>query len=155
MSDSHQSESHQPESHPSEAHPSGSPLTDDLRRLLARPNPCVMATLRKDGSPVTVPTWYRLVADRIHLNLDAGRVRLQHLRRDPRVALSVLDADDWYSHVSIQGRITEIAEDPDLAGIDALSRHYTDQPYPVRDRARVDVWLEIERVHTWGSAARS
>lgn len=115
MSDSHQSESHQPESHPSEAHPSGSPLTDDLRRLLARPNPCVMATLRKDGSPVTVPTWYRLVADRIHLNLDAGRVRLQHLRRDPRVALSVLDADDWYSHVSIQGRITEIAEDPDLA----------------------------------------
>lgn len=155
MSDSHQSESHQPESHPSEAHPSGSPLTDDLRRLLARPNPCVMATLRRDGSPVTVPTWYRLVAGRIHLNLDAGRVRLQHLRRDPRVALSVLDSDDWYSHVSIQGRITEIAEGPDLAGIDALSRHYTDQPYPVRDRARVDVWLEIERVHTWGSAARS
>ncbi|MBB1031965.1 PPOX class F420-dependent oxidoreductase [Dietzia sp. SLG310A2-38A2] len=130
-------------------------MTDDLRDLLAQPNPCVMATLRRDGSPVTVPTWYRLVGDRIHLNLDAGRVRLQHLRRDPRVALSVLDADDWYSHVSIQGRITEIAEDPDLSGIDSLSRHYTDQPYPVRDRARVDAWVEIERVHTWGSAARS
>ncbi|MFN3339916.1 MAG: PPOX class F420-dependent oxidoreductase [Dietzia sp.] len=132
-----------------------SPLTDDLRRLLAAPNPCVMATLRRDGSPVTVPTWYRLVDDRIHLNLDAGRVRLQHLRRDPRVALSVLDADDWYSHVSIQGRITEITEDPDLSGIDALSRHYTGGEYHVRDRPRVDAWVEIERVHTWGSAARS
>ena len=130
-------------------------LTDDLRRLLAEPNPAVMATLRSDGSPVTVATWYRLDGDRIHLNLDAGRVRLRHLRRDPRVALTVLAADDWYSHVSIQGRVDRIADDPDLAGIDALARHYTGREYPVRDRARVDVWVTVERVHTWGSAARS
>lgn len=134
---------------------SDSPLTDDLRRLLAEPNPCVMATLRRDGSPVTVPTWYRLVDDRIHLNLDAGRVRLQHLRRDPRIALSVIDAGDWYTHVSIQGRVTEISDDPDLSGIDALSRHYTGNEYHVRDRARVDAWVEIDKVHTWGAAARS
>ena len=130
---------------------STSDLTDDLRRLLAEPNPAVMATLRRDGSPVTVATWYGLADDdRIHLHLDAGRVRLQHLRRDPRVALTVLAADDWYSHVSIQGRVVEIADDPDLSGIDALSRHYTGEPYPVRDRARVDAWVEIEHVHVWG-----
>lgn len=131
---------------------SDSPLTDDLRRLLAEPNPCVMATLRSDGAPVTVATWYRLVDDRIHLNLDAGRVRLRHLRRDPRIALTVLAADDWYTHVSLQGRVEELADDPDLAGIDALARHYTGREYPVRDRARVDAWVTIERVHTWGAA---
>ncbi|WP_404850682.1 TIGR03618 family F420-dependent PPOX class oxidoreductase [Dietzia kunjamensis] len=114
-------------------------LDDDTRAVLLAPNPAVMATLRKDGSPVTVPTWYRLVeGDRIHLNLDAGRVRLQHLRRDPRVALSVIASEDWYTHASIQGRVVEIADDPDLSGIDALSTHYTGEPYPVRDRARVD-----------------
>lgn len=134
----------------SEAH-----LTDDLRQLLAQPNPCVMATLRADGSPVSVPTWYLLDGDRIHLNLDANRVRLQHLHRDPRIALSVLQSDDWYSHVSIQGKVVEITEDPELTGIDALSRHYTGEPYPVRDRARVDAWVEIERVHTWGAARQS
>ena len=135
---------------------STSDLTDDLRRLLAEPNPAVMATLRRDGSPVTVATWYGLADDdRIHLNLDAGRVRLQHLRRDPRVAPTALAADDWYSHVSIQGRVVEIADDPDLSGIDALARHYTGGEYPVRDRARVDVWVEIEKVHTWGSARSS
>lgn len=129
---------------------SATPLDDEVRELLLKPNPCVMATLRKDGSPVSVPTWYRLVGDRIHLNLDAGRVRLQHMRRDPRVALSIIDADEWTTHVSIQGRVTEIVDDPDLAGIDSLARHYTGQEYFNRDRPRVDAWVEIDSVHAWG-----
>lgn len=131
------------------------PLDDKVRELLIKPNPAVMATLRKDGSPVTVPTWYRLVDDRIHLNLDADRVRLQHIRRDPRVALSVIASEDWYTHASIQGRVVEIVADPDLSGIDSLSRHYTGNPYPTRDRARVDAWVEIDHVHVWGQLSQS
>ena len=134
---------------------SESPLDDEIRELLLKPNPAVMATLRKDGAPVTVPTWYRLVGDRIHLNLDAGRVRLQHIRRDPRVALSVIASEDWYTHASIQGRVTEIVDDPDLSGIDALSRHYAGEPYPTRDRPRVDAWVEIDSVHVWGQLRKS
>src|SRR5699024_10760934 len=64
-----------------------------------------------------------------------------------------LSADSWYSHVSIQGRVAEITDDPDLSGIDSLARHYTGEQYPVRDRARVDVRIDIERLHTWGEAA--
>lgn len=128
-------------------------LTDGLRELLSAPNPCVMASLRKDGSPVSVATWYLLDDDRIRVNLDADRVRLQHLRRDPRVAMTILSAESWYSHVSIQGRVAEITDDPDLSGIDSLARHYTGEQYPVRDRARVDVRIDIERLHTWGDAA--
>lgn len=131
------------------------PLDDEVRELLIKPNPAVMATLRKDGSPVTVPTWYRLVDDRIHLNLDADRVRLQHIRRDPRVALSVIASEDWYTHASIQGRVVEIVADPDLSGIDSLSRHYTGNPYPTRDPARVDAWVEIDHVHVWGQLSQS
>lgn len=129
-------------------------LDDDVRRMLDQPNPCVMATLRKDGSPVTVPTWYRLVGDRIHLNLDGGRVRLQHIRRDPRVALSIMSADDWITHASMQGHVTEIVDDPDLSGIDSLSLHYTGEKYYKRDSPRVDAWVEIDRIHVWGQLAR-
>lgn len=131
------------------------PLTDNVRELLLKPNPAVMATLRKDGSPVTVPTWYRLVGDRILLNLDSTRVRLQHIKRDPRVALSVMEDGNWTTHVSIQGRVVEIADDPDLAGIDSLSQHYTGQKYFKRDNPRVDAWVEIDRVHVWGDLAGS
>lgn len=126
---------------------------DNVRSLLRKPNPCIMATLRKDGSPVSVATWYLLEGERIRLNLDVGRVRLQHIRRDPRVALTILDADNWYSHVSIQGRVVEIADDPDLSGIDAISRHYGGDQYPDRARGRVDAWVEIDQIHTWGDAA--
>lgn len=125
-------------------------LTDARRAMLAEPNPCVMATLRKDGSPVTVATWYMLDGDRIHMNLDVDRVRLQHMRRDPRVALTVLAGSDWYSHLSIQSRVDEIADDPDLEGIDRISRHYTGEQYPVRDHGRVDVWITIDTIFGWG-----
>ena len=131
------------------------PLADDVRELLLKPNPAVMATVRKDGSPVTVPTWYLLVEDRILLNLDKSRVRLQHIQRDPRVALSVMEAGNWTTHVSIQGRVVEIVDDPNLDGIDSLARHYTGQNYFNREDPRVDAWVDIDRVHVWGDLAPS
>ena len=134
---------------------SATPLENDVRELLLKPNPAVMATVREDGSPVTVPTWYRLVGDRILLNLDKSRVRLQHIKRDPRVALSVMEAGNWTTHVSIQGRVVEIVDDPNLEGIDSLAQHYTGQDYFNREDPRVDAWVEIDRVHVWGDLARS
>ena len=125
------------------------PLPDDLRRMLAEPNPAVMATLRKDGQPVTVATWYLFEDDRILVNLQEDRTRLQHLRTDPRVALTMLDAKTWYTHVSVQGHVAEIVDDADLADIDRIARHYTGTPFRARDRKRVSVWIEIDRHHAW------
>jgi PPOX class probable F420-dependent enzyme len=123
-------------------------LTADVVELLRRPNPAVMATVRSDGAPVTVATWYLWDDGRILLNLDAGRVRLAHLRRDPRVSLTVLDGERWYRHVSLQGTVT-LEDDTDLADIDRLANHYQGHPYPDRERPRVTAWLDIERVHVW------
>jgi PPOX class probable F420-dependent enzyme len=128
------------------------PLPERTRELLAKPNPAVITTLRPDGQPVSVATWYLLDGDRVLVNMDAGRKRLEYLRGDPRVSLTALDEQSWYTHVSIRGRVVEIADDPDLEGIDRLSRHYTGDPYPTRDRARVNAWIEIESWHGWGAA---
>jgi PPOX class probable F420-dependent enzyme len=130
------------------------PLPDDLRALLAKPNPAVIATLGRDGRPVSVATWYLLDGDRILVNMDEGRKRLGHLRRDPRVSLTVLDEAGWYTHVSVQGRVLEMREDPDLADIDRLAVHYTGRPYRNRERGRVSAWVEVDRWHGWGAAAR-
>ncbi len=129
-----------------------SPLPDELRALLAKPNPAVMATLGPDGNPVSVATWYLLEGDRILVNLDSGRKRLDHLRRDPRVSLTVLDEANWYTHVSVQGRVVELVDDEGLVDIDRLSTHYGGKPYPTRDRGRVSAWIEIHRWHGWGAA---
>lgn len=132
-----------------------SPLPDELRALLTKPNPAVMATLGPDGQPVSVATWYLLEGDRILVNLDEGRKRLEHLRRDPRVSLTVLDEANWYTHVSVQGRVVELTDDEGLVDIDRLSTHYGGNPYPVRDRGRVSARIEIDRWHGWGAAKKA
>ena len=111
-----------------------------------------MATVAKDGRPVTVATWYLLEPDGdVLLNLDSERVRLRHLRRDPRIALTVLDGADWGTHVSLQLTVLAVTGDGDLSDIDALAMHYIGTPYPNRDRARVSARARVRSWHGWGS----
>lgn len=131
-----------------------SPLPATIGELLDRPNPAVITTLRPDGQPVSVATWYLMDGGRILVNMDEGRKRLDYLRHDPRVSITVLAADDWYTHVSMQGRVVQLQGDPDLVDIDRLSRHYTGHSYPTRDRRRVSAWIDIDRWHGWGAGAR-
>jgi PPOX class probable F420-dependent enzyme len=129
------------------------PLPDEVRELLAKPNPAVIATVRPDGQPVSVATWYLLEGDRILVNMDEGRKRLEHLRADPRVSLTALDEGGWYTHISVQGRVVEMTEDHALADIDRLSQHYRGREYHNRERKRVSAWIEIESWHGWNSPA--
>jgi PPOX class probable F420-dependent enzyme len=130
------------------------PVPPDVDEFLARPNPAVVASLRPDGMPHTVATWYDWEDGRVLLNMDASRLRLRFLRRDPRVALTVLGDGAWYRHVSLIGRVVSITDDPDLADIDRLARRYTGQPFGNRVDQRFSAWVEPERWHGWdgGSA---
>jgi PPOX class probable F420-dependent enzyme len=129
------------------------PLPAEIEAMLQRPNPAIIATVRPDGQPVTVATWYLYENGRILVNMDAARKRLEHLRSDPRISITVLDGDNWYSHISIQGRVAEITDDVRHAGIDRLSRHYGGSDYPDHERPRVDAWVEIDSYHVWDPAA--
>jgi PPOX class probable F420-dependent enzyme len=126
------------------------PVPPEVDELLRRPNPAVIATLRPDGSPHSVPTWYDWEDGRALLNMEDTRLRLGYMRRDPRVALTVLGDESWYRHVSLLGRIVSIEDDDDLADIDRLALRYTGRPFRTRDRKRVSAWMEPERWHEWG-----
>ncbi|HJR37456.1 MAG TPA: PPOX class F420-dependent oxidoreductase [Nocardioidaceae bacterium] len=130
------------------------PLPDDVRELLAKPNPAVITAVRPDGQPVSVATWYLLDGDRILVNMDEGRKRLDYIRKDPRVTLTALDEAGWYTHVSLQGQVVEMRDDEGLVDIDRLSTHYRGKPYPNRERGRVSAWIEVESWHGWGAARR-
>jgi len=125
------------------------PLSKAAVDFLVRPNPAVIGTVRPDGAPVTVVTWYLWQDDRILVNMDAERRRLSYLRAHPKVSLTVLDPGDWGTHVSVQGRIT-LEDDLDLSGIDRLSEHFIGKPYPERERPRVNGRIQITYWHVWG-----
>jgi PPOX class probable F420-dependent enzyme len=125
------------------------PVPPHVDEFLRRPNPAVIATLRPDGSPHTVATWYDWEEGRALVNLEATRLRLRHIRRDPRVSLTALDKDDWYTHVSLLGRVVSLEDDPELTDIDRLAMRYTGKPFRRRDAKRVSAWIEIDRWHSW------
>ncbi|HEX4754946.1 MAG TPA: TIGR03618 family F420-dependent PPOX class oxidoreductase [Candidatus Dormibacteraeota bacterium] len=124
----------------------------DVQEFLRQPNPCVVASLDLHGELHTAATWYAWLGDgTVLLNMDESRRRLEHLRRDPRVALTVLDEGNWYRHVSIVGRVLEIRVDAGLEDIDRLARHYTGQPYGNRERVRWSAIVGVNRWHSWDS----
>lgn len=125
------------------------PVPPEVDEFLSRPNPAVVATVRRDGSPHTAATWYDWEDGRVLLNMAETRLRLGLLRSDPRAALTVLDEGSWYRHVSLLGRVVSIEDDVDLADIDRLARRYTGRDYRSRDQKRVSAWLEPDRWHGW------
>ena len=126
------------------------PLPPEADAFLALPNPAVVATVRADGSPHAVPTWYGWEDGRVLLNMASTRARLANMRRDPRVALTVLAEDDWYVRVNLFGRVDELRDDADLRDIDALAVRYTGEPFHTRDEDRVSAWVVVER---WDGSA--
>jgi PPOX class probable F420-dependent enzyme len=128
------------------------PLPTELVTLLERANPAVIATVRPDGTPHTVATWYAWEDGRVLVNMDESRRRLAHIRHDPRVALTVFDGPQWYRHVSLLGEVVSVALDQELSDIDRLSTHYTGRPFRSRDARRWSAWIEIHRWHAWDGA---
>jgi PPOX class probable F420-dependent enzyme len=125
------------------------PLPEKLTEFLAQPNPSVIGTLDPHGSPHTAATWYLWEDGRVLVNMADTRKRLEYMRRDPRVSLTVLGKDGWYYQVTLRGRVADIADDSDLTQIDRLSRHYTGQAYARREQRRVSAWIDVESWYGW------
>ncbi|MBM3677210.1 MAG: PPOX class F420-dependent oxidoreductase [Actinobacteria bacterium] len=128
------------------------PLPPDLDAMVARANPAVIATVKPDGSPHSVATWYLWEKGRILVNMDDSRKRLAWMQPGARVALTVIAEDDFYTHVSFRGTVATLEPDVGLADIDRLSRAYAGRPYHDRLRPRTSAWIEIDNWHGWQGA---
>lgn len=112
-----------------------------------------LATLMPDGSPHVSPVWVDYDGHRVVINTAKGRVKDRNMRRDPRVAIDLLDPDNPYRHLSIRGRVTEITEEGADQHIDKLTKKYIGQDrYPYRGPSEVRVIYKIEplSVHPLG-----
>jgi PPOX class probable F420-dependent enzyme len=125
------------------------PVPPEVDAFLAEPNPAVVATVSPSGAPHTAATWYDWEDGRVFLNMDEGRLRLDYMRQNPAIALTVLGAESWYRQVTLLGRVVSIEDDPDLAGIDRLAIRYEGEPFGKRDAHRVSAWMQPERWTSW------
>ena len=124
----------------------GVSLSEEIKRLLDRPNFAHLAALMSDGSPQSVPVWVGREGDRIIICTGEGSLKARNTRRDPRVALSIVDFDDPYEEAQLRGRVVERRPDPDLKIMDPISHKYTGKPFPFRSpEGRVALVIEIDK----------
>jgi PPOX class probable F420-dependent enzyme len=108
-----------------------------------------VATLMTDGSPQASVVWVDTDGKNVIFNTAEGRFKLKHLRRDPRVAVVVYNADMPYQQVMIRGKAIEFTHEGADEHINKLAKKYLDlDEYPYRQpgEQRVIIKIEPERV---------
>lgn len=121
-------------------------LPDEVRELLTRPSACFLATLMPDGSPQLTQTWVDTDGTHVLINSADRHQKVRNVRRDPRVALNILDAPRY---VQLRGRVVDITTDGAADHVEVLSQRYTGAPYPWwggRDQVRVLLTIEVDHV---------
>ena len=135
---------------------------DETRQFLAEQGILMrIAVVRDDGSPLVTPIWFLHEDDAIYFTPRKRSEWFACLRRDPRVALCIDEADQPYRKVLAEGAaqlMHDIGEDDvwrDLyrriaeryvppAGADAYIRNTIDQP-----RGLYRLPLRAAKITTW------
>ena len=104
-----------------------------------------LGTLMPDGSPQVTPVWCDFDGKHVLVNSAKGRVKDRNMRRDPRVSMALIDPDNPYRYLQLQGRVVEITENGADQHIDRLAKKYLGlDKYPNRQPGEVRVIYKIE-----------
>jgi PPOX class probable F420-dependent enzyme len=123
-------------------------LTDAEARLLLEPNFAVVATQKPDGKLQSSVVWIDYDGENVVFNTRLGRAKPRHLERNPCVSVTVIDMQDPYRYVEVEGR-AELDEEGANEHIHKLSRKYRGTEYDDATE-RVIVRVHPERVHSYG-----
>jgi PPOX class probable F420-dependent enzyme len=110
---------------------------DVLAEFLQQPHVGVIATLRRDGLPYTVPVWWLWKDGVLWLTGTYSRVWCQQLLHDPRASLCIEALAPVSGHVGFDGRV----EACELPGFDIwpisreLAEKYVGRGYPANAEA--------------------
>jgi PPOX class probable F420-dependent enzyme len=127
-------------------------LTDEQRKFLEQPYYATVTTVREDGSPHTTVVWVDVDDEGVLFNTATGRAKPRHIEREPRVSLTVIDPQDGYKWISVDGR-AEMTTEGANASIDKLAKKYLGQdsyPWHKPEEQRLIVRIRPDHVQAHG-----
>lgn len=125
-------------------------LPQEVSKLFQEANFGHLATILPDGTPQVTIVWVDYDGKHVIVNTAEGRVKVKNVRRDPRVAISIVAQDNPFATASVRGRVVEITRDGADAHIDKQAKKYLGQDkYPFRQPDEVRILLKIEPVRVW------
>ena len=128
-------------------------IPDKYRDLFTKRAFASLTTVMPDGSPQVTPVWVDLEGDLVLVNTARGRQKDKNMRRDPRVAMAIIDPENPYRYLEIRGRVAEITEEGADPHIDKMAKKYLGAdkyPYRQPSETRVIFKIQPERVNTMG-----
>ena len=101
-------------------------LTEPVIKIIKDKNFAFLGTIMKDGRPQVSPIWIDIDNNNnvILFNTAQGRIKHKNISRDPRVSLSLVDKNNPYSMVTIQGTVIEQTTIGADEHIDKLAKKY-------------------------------
>jgi PPOX class probable F420-dependent enzyme len=127
-------------------------LNEKQQQFLENPFVGVVTTLRPDGSPHSTVVWVDQEDGEVSFNTAYGRTKPSNLEHDPRISLVVIDPNDTYKWIAVDGRASLTTDGAD-GQIDRLAKKYLGKDeYPFRkaEEQRVTVKIDTERVQAYG-----
>jgi PPOX class probable F420-dependent enzyme len=103
---------------------------------LAAAHTGILTTLRRDGSPVTLPVWFVVDDHSICFRTFDGTKKLQRIANDPRASFLVESGEHWAElrAVHVSGVLERIDDTAEIARVEAaLDAKYAGYRTPARD----------------------
>jgi len=126
-------------------------LTEKQLEFLDNPFVGIVTTLREDGSPHSTVVWVDVEDGVPTFNTAVGRKKPANLENDPRAALLVIDPQDTYKWVAVDGKAELTTEGADPQ-IDKLAKKYLGKDeYPFRQEGEQRVTVRIQPEHVSAS----
>jgi PPOX class probable F420-dependent enzyme len=92
--------------------------------LLASTALANVATTGPDGAPQVNPVWFLWDGAHLRFGGTLTRQKIRNLRRDPRIAVAIVDPANPQRYLELRGAAVAIEADPDRTLIRALVRKY-------------------------------
>ena len=113
-----------------------------------------LGTQNKDGSPQVSPVWFDTNGDIIEINSAKGRLKDLNMRARPEVSIAIVDPENPYKWVGMQGTVVEVTENGAEEHIDALANKYLgvdSNPNRQEGQVRVIYRIRANKVFTMGA----
>jgi PPOX class probable F420-dependent enzyme len=111
--------------------------------------------LSKDNSPHLTPVWADMdeKEELVLINSFEGSAKVRNVRRDPRVALSIVETHNTYKMVSMKGKVVDVTMNDADNHLHKLAKKYLGigkYYYRKPSHKRVIIYFVFHFQHTWG-----
>lgn len=108
-----------------------------------------VATVGPKGEPQSTPVWFDWDGEHVLFSQTKGRQKYRNVKRNPAIALSIVDPNNPYRYIEIRGKVIAIDDDQNNRFIDSMAKKYMGKDkYPFNQPGDERVIVVVEPEHT-------